>query len=114
MSPDGQRDWRMYADDILDACSKIRRFVDGMTYEAFVENDMARDAVMRNVEIIGEAAKHLPDDVLARAPGVEWRKVRGMRDILAHGYFGISLKVVWNTATTKIEPIEAAVRALME
>jgi len=64
--------------------------------------------VIRNIEIIGEAAKRLPDDVIARAPEVPWRKVRGMRDVVAHGYFGLDSKLVWNTATTKIDEIERA------
>jgi len=84
-----------------------------MTYEAFVADERTRDAVIRNIELIGEAAKSLPDDVVARAPEVEWRKIRGMRDVVAHGYFGLDTKVVWSTATTKLDAREAAVRALL-
>src|SRR5438552_14168643 len=79
MLPESTRDWRLYADDILEACGKVRRYVAGMTYETVVADDRTRDAVIRNVEVIGEAAKRLPDDVIARAPEVPWRKVRGMR-----------------------------------
>src|SRR6266478_7386060 len=108
MSPESTRDWRLYCDDILESCEKIRRYVAGMTYEAFVADDRTRDAVIRNIEIIGEAAKRLPDDVIARAPEVPWRKFRGMRDVVAPGYFGLDSKLVWNTATTKIDEIERA------
>lgn len=108
MSPESTRDWRLYCDDILESCEKIRRYVAGMTYETFVADDRTRDAVIPNIEIIGEAAKRLPDDVIARAPEVPWRKVRGMRDVVAHGYFGLDSKLVWNTATTKIDEIERA------
>jgi uncharacterized protein with HEPN domain len=107
------RDWRLYADDIVESCTKIRRFIVGMSYEAFVADDRTRDAVIRNLEIIGEAAKNLPDDVVAKAPEVEWRKIRGMRDVLAHGYFGLDAKLVWSTATTKLEELERAVRRLL-
>jgi uncharacterized protein with HEPN domain len=113
MSPDAKRDWRLYAEDIIEACSKVRRFVAGMTYEAFAADERTHDAVMRNIEIIGEAAKNIPDDVAAGAPEIEWRNVRGMRDILAHGYFGASLEIVWATATTRMDDIEAAVRKLL-
>jgi hypothetical protein len=63
MSPRNVRDWRLYAEDIIEACSKVRRFVAGMSYEAFAADDRTQDAVMRNLEIIGEAAKNIPDEV---------------------------------------------------
>lgn len=113
MSP-SSRDWRLYADDILEACAKIRRYVAGMDLAAFVADERTRDAVIRNIEVIGEAAKCIPDDVTARAPGVEWRRIRGMRDVLAHAYFGIDPGVVWDVATTKLDELETAVRALLE
>jgi ribonuclease HepT-like protein len=67
MSP-SVRDWRLFADDIIEACGKIRRYVAGMSYEAFVGDELRRDAAIRNIEIIGEAAKNLPDEVVAQAP----------------------------------------------
>jgi uncharacterized protein with HEPN domain len=109
MSP-STRDWRLYADDIIESCGKIRRFIAGMTYEAFVADERTLDAVIWNIEVIGEAAKKLPDDIIAQAPEVEWRKIRGMRNVLAHAYFGLDTKVVWSTATTKLDELEAAVR----
>jgi uncharacterized protein with HEPN domain len=112
MSP-STRDWRLYADDIIESCGKIRRFVAGMTFDAFVADERTRDAVIRNIEVIGEAAKNLPDAVIAKAPEVEWRKIRGMRDVLAHGYFGLETKVVWSTATTKLDVLEKVVRGLL-
>ncbi|MFL5302822.1 MAG: DUF86 domain-containing protein, partial [Anaeromyxobacteraceae bacterium] len=108
MSPEATRDWRLYADDILESCGRIRRAVAGMSLEAFRADELRRDAVARNIEIIGEAAKHIPDSVAAGAPEIPWRNVRGMRDILAHGYFGVSVDILWATATTKIDEIEAA------
>lgn len=107
-----RRDWRLYADDIVRSCGKVRRFIAGMTYDAFAADERTCDAVMRNLEIIGEAAKHLPDEVVG-ATSVDWRKVRGMRDVLAHGYFGLDLKVVWSVSTTKLDELEAAVRDLL-
>jgi uncharacterized protein with HEPN domain len=112
MSP-STRDWRLYADDIVESCGRIRQFVAGMTFEAFVADRRTCDAVIRNIEVIGEAAKNLPDDIIAKAPEVEWRKIRGMRDILAHGYFDLDAKVVWSTATTKLDELERAVRGLL-
>jgi uncharacterized protein with HEPN domain len=113
MSPDGKRAWRLYAEDIILACAKVRRYIAGVNHEGFLADERTQDAVMRNIEIIGEAAKNIPDDVAAGAPEIEWRNVRGMRDILAHGYFGASLEIVWATATTRMDEIEAAVRKLL-
>jgi uncharacterized protein with HEPN domain len=84
-----------------------------MTFEAFVTDRRTCDAVIRNIEVIGEAAKTLPDDVIAKAPEREWRKIRGMRDVLAHGYFDLDAKVVWSTATTKLDELKRAVRGLL-
>jgi uncharacterized protein with HEPN domain len=112
MSP-STRDWRLYADDIIGSCGKVRRFIAGMTYEMFVADERTRDAVIWNLEVIGEAAKNLPDKVIAKAPEVEWRKVRGMRDVIAHGYFGLDMKVVWDTAKAKLDELDTAVRKLL-
>jgi uncharacterized protein with HEPN domain len=104
---------RLFADDIIDACEKIQRFTAGMDFAVFAADERTRDAVIRNLEVIGEAAKNLPDDVTARAPSVEWRKIRGMRDVLVHGYFGMDVRVVWSTATTKLDALMRAVRNLL-
>ena len=113
MSPEARRDWRLYADEIIQACAKVRRYIAGMNYDAFVADERTQDAVMRNIEIIGEAAKGIPDEVAAGAPEIPWRNVGGMRDILTHEYFGASLQIVWATATTRMDPLEAAVRKLL-
>jgi uncharacterized protein with HEPN domain len=114
MSPDTERDWRLYADDIIEACGKVRRFVAGMTYEAFLADERTCDAVIRNIEIIGEAAKNLPADAQAKAPEIPWRLVTDMRNLLAHGYFSVSLLIVWDAATTQIDPLEKAVRRILQ
>ena len=112
MSP-SVRNWRLYAEDILEACAKIRRYLADKDFEAFEADDLVRDAVIRNIEIIGEAAKNLPDEIVASAAEIEWRKIRGMRDIVAHGYFGLDNRVIWSSATSKLEALEAAVRKLL-
>jgi uncharacterized protein with HEPN domain len=85
-----------------------------MTYEAFVADEIRVDATLRNIEIIGEAAGNLPDEVTAKAPEIPWRLIVDMRNLLAHGYFSASLRIVWDTATTRIAPLETAVRRLIQ
>lgn len=112
MSPEAKRDWQLYAEEIIQACAKVRRYIAGMSYEAFVADERTQDAVMRNIEVIGEAAKGIPDEVAVGVPEIPWRNVRGMRDILAHKYFG-SQQIVWATATPRMDQLETAVRKLL-
>ena len=98
MSPD----WRLYLDDMLEACRKVERYTTGMTFDAFRCDERTYDAVVRNLEIIGEAAKHVPDDLRCQVPGVDWRKVAAFRDVLAHAYHGIDDDVLWDVVREKV------------
>lgn len=83
------RDARLFLDDILDACRKIRRYTVELTLEQFRSDEKTLDAVVRNLEVIGEAAKKLPHQLRNRIIDVEWQRIAGLRDILIHDYFGI-------------------------
>jgi len=107
------RDHRLFLDDILDAITKIRDYIAGMDYAAFTKDAKTQDAVVRNLEIIGEAAGRLPESVLAAAPETEWRKIVGLRNILAHAYFGVSIPVIWDVIQNKLESLETSCRALL-
>lgn len=81
--------------------------------DAFLADQMVQDAVLRNFEIIGEAARTLSSTTKDRAPSIEWRKIVGMRDHVAHGYFGVDLDLVWDTTVRDLPPLRAAVEKLL-
>ncbi len=108
------RDWHMYLDDVEASCAKIERFTTGMTQAAFQQDERTFDAVVRNLEIIGEASKHIPDEITRRMPGVEWRKVAGLRDVIAHAYFGIDENIIWDIVANKVCELRQAIERFRE
>lgn len=107
------RDFRVYLEDILGAIGKIKRYTKELSKQAFAGDDKTLDAVVRNLEVIGEAAKQLPADLRAREPGIDWQKIAGLRDVLIHQYFGIDVDILWDVIQNKLPALEAAVAALL-
>ncbi len=108
------RDFRLYLDDILEAIHQIRIYTAGLNEDDFAKDRKTQDAVIRNLEIIGEAAGNLPEQFQKAASEIEWRKIKGLRNILIHEYFGINLPIIWDVVQNKLEPLEIACRSLME
>jgi uncharacterized protein with HEPN domain len=108
------RDFQLYLADILAACEKVLRYTDGMSFEQFIADDRTFDAVIRNLQIIGEAVKNIPVDVRDRNPEIEWRKIAGLRDILAHTYFQVENEIIWDVIQTKVRPLSTSVNQLLE
>lgn len=102
-----------YLADIVESCKHIRSYTDGMTFDDFVSDRKTVDAVARNREIIGEAAKSIPDEILAEKSDVPWKLIRRFRDKIAHHYFDLNLDRVWSIIDTGIETLEASVRDLL-
>ncbi len=108
------RDFRLYLDDILEDIHQIRTYLVDQSEEAFTKDRKTQDAVIRNLEIIGEAAGKLPEQVQKNEPGIDWRKITGLRNILIHEYFGINLPIVWDVVQNKLGPLETVCQRLLE
>ena len=91
-----------YSRDIIERMNKIETFTRGIDFDVFVQDDKTYLAVVRALEIIGEAAKHILPALRKRYPHVPWKRMAGMRDKLIHAYFGTDAKVVWKTATAML------------
>ena len=84
------REYHYFIKDIKQCCEKIVRYTDSMDFKAFCSDEVIYDAVIRNLEVIGEASKNLPEQIRASYAKVEWKKVSGLRDIIIHAYFSIN------------------------
>ena len=108
------RDYKVYLEDILEAIRKIEQFTASFSSKAFAEDAKTFDAVIRNLEIIGEAVKNVPESVRAKHPQVEWKKIAGLRDMLIHEYFGVDADIVWDVVQNKLPPFKNQIAPLLQ
>ncbi len=100
--------------DILESAEKIINYTSGYTQMQFLSDQKTIDAVIRNFEIIGEAANRLPEVSKSQLPDLEWDKLRGFRNRLAHDYFGIDYELVWNTKTEQLPELISSIKILLK
>ena len=108
-----KREYRDYLHDILDAVNDVESFVEGMSFEQFEKDRKTLNAVVRSIEIIGEAAKNIPVDMREKYGKLPWKKMIGMRDKVIHGYFGVEIKTVWNTVKNDLPPLKQLVQKML-
>jgi uncharacterized protein with HEPN domain len=108
-----RRDWLLFAEDILESIALIEGYVQEMTEEQFRTDRKTVDAVVRNLEIIGEASKYIPDDVKRSHPEVDWAGMVGLRNRIAHRYFGVSTAIVWQIAVQDLPLLKVRIEAVL-
>jgi uncharacterized protein with HEPN domain len=105
------RDASLFVDDMIVACEKIQRYVAQRPRAVFEADEQAFDAVLKNLEVIGEAAKRLPAEIKDAHPEIAWRDIAGLRDIIVHEYFGLDLDIVWDVAEKRIPTLLVQLRS---
>ena len=109
-----KRDHLLLIQDMAEAVEKILRYTNNLDYNGFIENDMTVDAVIRNFEIIGEAANRIDPDFKTIQPQIEWNRIRGFRNRLVHHYFGIDHEIVWSIITEDLQELQFQLREILK
>ena len=108
-----KRDYQLFIKDALEAMESIENFVEGMTFEELTQDDKTSSAVIRKFEIIGEATKHVPEELKEKYSEIPWKNMAGMRDRLIHAYFGIDCQLVWDTIKIEIPKIKKILNKIL-
>lgn len=109
-----KRDPRLYLDDILESILLIEEYLKDVSKDDFFSSQATQDAVVRRIEIIGEATKQLPVEFKEKYPEVPWQEMAGMRNEVIHGYFGINYMTVWEAAKDHIPPLKMQIQEILE
>lgn len=107
------REWRFYVSDMISFCDKVLAYTKGLERSTFSSDPMRYDATLRNIELIGEAATHVPEHVRTAAPDVPWRMIVAARNRLIHGYLGIDDDTLWSIVSDDLVPLRAALQRLL-
>jgi uncharacterized protein with HEPN domain len=107
------RSEQAYLGDVVEACERIRSYIQNMTYDQFLNDTKTQDAVLRNIEIIGEAVKQLPDSLTEKHPAIPWNQAARMRDRLIHHYFGVNLDVVWSVVEADLPKLLDQIKSIL-
>ena len=108
-----KKDPNIFLTHILESIDAIEEYLDGVTEEKFHTSREKQDLIVRRLEIIGEAAKNIPEDFRKQHDTIPWKKMTGMRDVMIHQYFGINYKIVWDTVTNILPPLRKQIEQLL-
>jgi len=109
-----KKDPKVFIGHILESIHLIEKYIDQISKKDFLESINIQDAVIRRLEIIGEAVKNLPPEFRAEYPDIQWRQIAGMRDVLIHGYFGVDLDLTWKVVKSDLPELERKVAGILK
>ncbi len=107
------RDYRLYLQDISESCGNAVAYTDEMTFDEFSADRKTIDAVVRNLEIIGEAVKNVPAEILQKKTEIEWKEIARLRDLIIHQYFKVKLTIVWDIVQNRLTELKTAVDEML-
>ncbi len=111
---EGARHWRLYVRDMIEFGERVIGYAAGLDQQGFTADQIVYDATLRNIELIGEAATHIPEPVREAHPEIQWRQIVGVRNQVAHGYLGIDDDTIWSIIQTSIPDLLAALRPMLD
>jgi len=109
-----KRDWKLLFEDILESIKKIERYTQDIDYHGFIVNSMIVDAVVRNLEIIGEASKNISQDIQQKHSGIPWKKLAGIRNRIVHEYFGVDHEIIWFIVENELAQLKQLIEKELE
>jgi len=108
------RTYTMFINDIISSIKKIREYIENLSYQEFRQDTKTVDAVLRNLEIIGEASRNIREDVRKKFPNIPWRRMIGLRNIVSHAYFGVDLELIWEIVSKNLPGLEAKIKNMLK
>ena len=106
------REWLLYVADMKACCQRVAEYTTGLDRKEFLSRRLVYDATLRNLELLGEAARNVPEEARALAPAIPWRRIVGVRNVLIHGYLGIDDDIIWDIVRNEIEKLLVALEKL--
>ncbi|MFQ5641694.1 MAG: DUF86 domain-containing protein [bacterium] len=108
-----KRSWKIVFQDMLEAITKIEQYTRDMSFDDFITNSMAVDAVVRNIEIIGEASRQLNDAFRKKYSQIPWNKIAGIRNRIVHEYFGVDVSIIWFIVENELQPLKQQIQQIL-
>ncbi len=108
-----KRYWKLFVEDIVESIEWIEKYTENINFEDFISDKKTIDAAVRNFEIIGEASKYIPEDIKEKHQNVDWKGIIGLRNRIAHEYFGVSTAIIWYIIKEELPPLKEKIRLIL-